>query len=251
MKIRRALVWLALVCPLASPALAQQKPRQLRTGKTQVFASGLFSAHSFRFTDRRSFTLHVEEGSFAGRWSKEGGPAFGFGVLRDVTAGLSAGAAVEILSSAPRESFQASLPHPFHFMRQRTILQEDMAMAYDEKAIHILVGYTRRQKRVVAVASGGPSYFFTQTELIDDFTFREAYPFDSAELQSTTSRTHDAGKLGFNVGGWLGYLIRDHLAVGADVRYSRATVRFTTSHGNEIRIDAGGVRVGGGIRLLF
>jgi hypothetical protein len=66
-------------------------------------------------------------------------------------------------------------------------------------------------------------------------------------VTSVQTATYDASKVGFNLGGWLGFRVADFPALGVDVRISKATPRFTTSGGSEIDVSAGGLRVGGGV----
>jgi opacity protein-like surface antigen len=195
--------------------------------------------------------MYVEEATFQGDWTRSTGPAFGLGGSYQILSGLSVGAAFEFLSSTPTETFQASLPHPLYFDNDRNLEGGPTSLSYKENAAHFLLSYTRAAGRFVVAISGGPSYFMTKTEVIDTFTYTESYPFDEATLESVQPGTFDANGLGFNVGGWVGFRIVDSLAVGADLRFSQGKPKFTTSAGNEVEVDAGGARVGVGIRLLF
>jgi opacity protein-like surface antigen len=240
--------WIAFFCfssPAASQVVTDDTPR------FQLFVSGLYHTQTFSFTDSRTLPMYLEEGSFRGEWSRETGPAFGLGATYNVVSHLAVGAAFELYNASPSESFRASLPHPLYYARSRSLDGEATSLSYDEKAVHILVSYTRVIGRFVVAAGGGPSYFMTKTEVIDDFTFSEGYPFDEVTLGSIQKRTFDANQIGFNVGGWLGFRLIDQLAVGADIKYTQAKYKFTTGAGNEIELEAGGFRVGAGIRLLF
>ena len=153
--------------------------------------------------------------------------------------------------STPTETFEARLPHPLYFDSDRSLAGGPISLSYEENAAHFLLSYTRTAGRFVVAVSGGPSYFMTKTEVIDTFTYTESYPFDEASLESIQQSTFDANGLGFNVGGWIGFRLFKQLAVGADLRFSQAKPKFTTSAGNEVEVAAGGARVGVGIRLLF
>lgn len=245
------MTWLTLfVLGSSLPAIAQESLIDDEP-KIQIFVSGLYNAQTFSITDQRSIPLYQETGQFNGEWTNATGPAFGFGATYSLMGKLAVGASFEMLNASSSESFRASLPHPFFFDSDRMVDGEESALSYDEKAINFLVGYTGSSGKILLSAYGGPSYFWTRTELIDDFTYSEDYPFDEASLDALQTRAYDSNQFGFNLGGWVGYQLLKQLAVGADVRYTWAKPKFTTSAGNEIELTAGGVRLGAGVRFLF
>jgi len=220
--------------------------------KTQIFASILYNGGTLSLTDQRTFTLFAEEGSFAGDWSTgSGGAAFGIGAARTVWRQLSVGAALEISNGNPTESFETRLPHPFFFDQHRSLEGEETSLSYRETAIHVLVGYTKTSSRVVISVDGGPSYFLTRSDVVGDLTFADNFPFDSVTLLSVERVTEDANGMGFNVGGRVSYRVTPILAVGADLRFSRASVKFTSTGGDEVEFDAGGPRIGAGVTVTF
>jgi hypothetical protein len=82
-------------------------------------------------------------------------------------------------------------------------------------------------------------------------TTTSEYPFDEMTVRSTASRTVDDNPIGFNAGGSLTWRLTDVIGVAFQARYSHATIGVTGEGGEEIALDAGGFRVGGGIRLSF
>jgi hypothetical protein len=230
---------------LVSQELGEDQP------KVHIFASGLYNAQTFTISDDRSTTIYQEESRFRGDWTSETGPAYAVGGSYDILSGLSVGASFEFLSSTAVEAFQVSLPHPLYFESDRILSGEPVSLSYKENAVHVLLIYARTVGRFVLAVSGGPSYFMTKTEAVDTFDYTESYPFDEVTLESVQRSTFDANGLGFNVGSWIGVRLVKQLAVGADLRFSRAKPKFTTSAGNEVEVKAGGARVGVGIRLMF
>jgi hypothetical protein len=92
---------------------------------------------------------------------------------------------------------------------------------------------------------------FTATEIVETVDFTDSYPFDQVSLQSIAPRTYDASGPGLHAGGWLGYRVKDYLALGADLRFSWGRMSFTTTAGSEIEFSSGGARLGGGARFFF
>jgi opacity protein-like surface antigen len=250
MKKTKLMLFIVFLGGFSLPAVSQETAMG-EEPKVHIFVSGLYNAQTFTISDTRSTPMFLEESSFRGNWTTETGPAFGFGGSYQIFSGLAVGAAIEILSSTPTETFQASLPHPLYFDSDRTVDGGPVSLSYKENVAHFLVSYTRIAGRFVVAVSGGPSYFMTKTEVIDEFTYTDSYPFDEATLGSIQPRTFDANGLGFNVGGWVGFRIAGPIAVGADLRYSQGKPKFTTSAGNEVEVSAGGARVGAGVRFLF
>lgn len=250
MATSKSILILIAILAYTAPTGAQESSAAEET-KFQVFASGLYNTQTFSFTDDRSYPIYLEESRFTGNWTSATGPAFSFGATYAVIPGLSLGAGFDFLSATPTENFVASIPHPLFFNDTRSLEGEAPSLSYNEKVVNFLASYTRNVGRIIVAVSGGPSYFWTTTELIDSFTYSEAYPFDEVVLESVEIGSYDASSFGFNVGGWFGYRVLEQLAVGGDLRFNRATVKFTTTDGNEIELDAGGFRVGAGIRLLF
>jgi hypothetical protein len=235
---------------IGAPASAEEPPAP-EEPKAHIFASVLFNTQTFSFSQGRSYPLNEEEASFRSTWSSETGPAFSIGGSYAVFRGLRLGVALELVETDASESFTADLPHPLFFGQDRRLEGEATGLSYSERAVHVLLGYSKTFGRIVLAVSGGPSFFSTSTELIGDFTYTESYPFDEAAVSSVQTATYDASKVGFNLGGRLGFRVADFLALGLDVRISKSTPRFTTSNGTEVDISAGGLRVGGGVLLLF
>jgi hypothetical protein len=250
MKKMNPIALVVLLCGSSLPAASQESAVN-EEPKVHIFVSGLYNAQTFTISDTRRTPMYEEEASFRGDWTSSTGPAFGIGGSFRIFSGLSVGVGFDFLSSTPTQTFQASLPHPLYFDRDRNLEGGPTSLSYKENAAHFLLSYTRASGRFAVAISGGPSYFMTKTEVIDTYTHTEIYPFDEVTLESIQTRTFDANGLGFNVGGWVGFRIVDPLAIGVDLKYSQAKPKFTTSAGNEVEINAGGARVGVGIRLLF
>jgi hypothetical protein len=98
---------------------------------------------------------------------------------------------------------------------------------------------------------GGPTLFFTSTQVLSTVSSSSEYPFDEVQLVSTDTVELDDNPIGFNVGGSLTYRFTPTFGAAFQARYSRASISLTPSGGNAIELDAGGFRVGGGIRIAF
>jgi hypothetical protein len=248
-----AMALLALLAPaqMLGDQEAEGKAAQQKERKTHVVVSGFYNVQKSSFSDLHTFPLNLEEASFAGTWQTTAGLAFSLGATRKLFRSLALGAFLDLRSSTPTERFSMNLPHPFHYRQQRTLEGEADQLSYTEKAIHIVAAYTTTKGKFVIVVYGGPSYFFTATEIVEQVNFTESYPFDQVSLQSIDRRTYNASGPGLHVGGWFGYRVKDYLAVGVDLRFSWGSMRFATTAGNEIEFSSGGARLGAGARFFF
>jgi hypothetical protein len=88
------------------------------------------------------------------------------------------------------------------------------------------------------------------TELLDRVQYQQSYPFDEVQVTSLT-RGHYTGKgFGFNAGAETDYRLGARVAAALLVRYHKATPDLPDTAG-EVEIDAGGVQIGAGLRILF
>jgi hypothetical protein len=100
--------------------------------------------------------------------------------------------------------------------------------------------------KLLLMIFGGPSQFTVRQTVVTAVGFSESFPYDEAQFTSATVSTEEESKTGFNVGADVAYYFTRNLGVGGIVRFARASVTFSSGE-----VDAGGVIVGGGVRLRF
>ena len=98
---------------------------------------------------------------------------------------------------------------------------------------------------------GGPTFFTVKQGVVTDITFTESYPYDVATYRAATTAAGSASKMGFNAGGDLAFFFTRQLGLGATVQFAGTTVKMPAAGGGEQDIKAGGLNVGGGLRLRF
>jgi hypothetical protein len=106
-------------------------------------------------------------------------------------------------------------------------------------------------RQLILVLSAGPSRLNVEQELVTDVLYDEEYPFDIATFRSATTRASKASVTGFNAGADLRWMLGRHMGFGGMVRFIRGSVDLTTDNDRRIRVRAGGVQAGGGIRVAF
>ena len=148
-------------------------------------------------------------------------------------------------------SITAQVPHPLYENRPRSV-SGSQGLGHDESAVNLQVVrmIPVRPHWTVALA-GGPSWIIARQAIVDNVAVASAYPFDTASFSSAVTSRTSAGRLGFNVGGDVVYRVRRRAGVGFGATFSRARVPLTSAAGDSITVNAGGLRVGGGLRVRF
>jgi hypothetical protein len=251
MKTTLFLFMLALAIGASASGQETTAPGEKRERRIRVLVNGLYNPTDIGFSDTSTFPSFLEEGRSTRSYDGGKGVVFEVGAIVGIRKGLGAMGSIELYQSDFDGVFEESLPHPLYFEQPRTVAGDVASLEYSEQAVHLDAVYTREFPKFTVDVFGGPSFFFTNTEILDTVTTASEYPFDEATVRSTTSRKLDDNPIGFNAGGALAWRLTEVIGVAFQARYSKATIGIAREGGNEIELDAGGFRVGGGIRLSF
>jgi hypothetical protein len=184
------------------------------------------------------------------------------GPLVDVGAGIrladrfGAGVTTSWFRRAGSASFDLKVPNPLAANRPLGLSDSVSELNRDEVGIHIQALYALALgKRGRVMLAGGPTVFTTTQELVRSVEFETLPGFTSIRLgQALISEVRETA-VGFNVSADVTWALGSHFGVGTVTRYSRA--KLTLDPGSEsgvsraIEMHAGGLHIGGGIRLLF
>lgn len=235
---------------MALSAYAQETPAT-KERRFRILANGLYNPMGFDFTDHSTFTAFVEEGESRRTYEGGRGLVFEVGGIMDIRKGLGVMGSVEIYRSDFEATFEESLPHPFYFDRPREVSGTVTDLDYHETAVHADLVYTRVLPRWTLDLFLGPTFFFTNTEVLSSVNTASQYPFDEATVSSTSSTQLDDNPIGFNGGGAITWRWTELVGLAFQARYSRGSIGISREGGEEIDLDAGGLRLGGGLRLSF
>jgi hypothetical protein len=238
---------LVTVCGLlaAVPATAQPLPR------FTISVNGGYQPSSTSFDDRFTFDLNRETASVDADYSVEAGPLFDAGVGFRIWKGLGAGIAISRFTVDSTGQAEATLPHPLFFQRNRQISGEMTGITREETGIHIQAQYYLPPfGRFYVTLAGGPSVLDIQQSIVTDVNYTEEFPYDTATYVGVDSQRVSGTATGFNAGADVRWMFTRNIGVGGVVRYTRASVDLTRNN-RTVTVDAGGVQVGGGVRLAF
>jgi hypothetical protein len=142
--------------------------------------------------------------------------------------------------------------HPFFFNAHRTAAGEVTGLRRDEWAVHgqVRMVFSLGSRAEVSVL-GGPSWFRIQQGVITTFRYRDSYPYDTAIFDVAESTTSRKVAVGFNAGGDAAFFFTRHVGVGFTAMFSRAEADLPVAEERTLRVRAGGVTTGTGLRVRF
>jgi hypothetical protein len=151
-------------------------------------------------------------------------------------------------------SLDVSRPHPLYLNRPRTATSELADFSYSEGAVDVDAAFARSAGSFDYALFAGVTLFQVEADLVDVPTFDERYPYDVLTILSSPKRAVEESATGFNVGGRLDYRFGQskRFGVGVQLRFSSASVELKANQdATAAKIDAGGLSVGGGLRIYF
>jgi hypothetical protein len=256
----RALLFVILTCVSCAAAEAQTRPpaprpappprRPVINEKVFFSAGVLFQVNSNDFTDTATIRKNVENGRLETAYDVGGGLAFDVSGSYLVWKQLAIGVGLTLFSSSTTTTIDAQVPHPFFFNQPRSVTGE-FDGDRSETAVHIQARWlVPVNSKMLITIFGGPSFFSVKQDIVNDFEYSESYPFDTATFTRAIAASQSESALGVNVGGDVAYFFTPNVGVGGSAQYSGATVEMTVPSGTA-DVKAGGLQVGGGLRLRF
>jgi hypothetical protein len=214
--------------------------------------NGIYQSNGTAFDDTFRLTLNQEDGSLTAGHKVSAGPALDiFGGGR-VVGLLGLGFGVSLFQRDDDAAVRANLPHPFFFDQPRGVAGSATGLARRERAFHVdAMLLVPVSDAFQVLLFGGPSYISVDQDMVTEVKFSEAYPYDEAQYTGVEITKRSGSKLGYNVGADVCVFVSRHVGVGTLVRFSRANIELPST-GTEAAIsEAGGLQLGGGLRVRF
>jgi outer membrane protein with beta-barrel domain len=246
-----------LVCLLfsISPVFAQDYERgwiDVNFGTAQSAQGDLTTA--------AAFPLFRETAALAAAYPKpKRGADFDFGGGYMFTPVLGVGLSISGTAHKDPAGLGISVPHPFFFDSSGTGAgtTEDV-LKRSEGAFHIqMAAVPIRAERLVLRIFGGPSYFRVRQDLVEDIRFTQIAPSFSVVNNVTVTGWDGNGEVegtgwGFHAGADVGVFFSRVVGIGAMLRFSRGNVDLLDPLSEtNVELGAGGIQLGGGLRLKF
>ena len=236
---------------LTSDAHADEPAPSLTPGRVRVWAHGGFVPGSRDFTATQTFTEFAEKGRIESQYQEDPGPGFEAGAGLRLRRRLAVTAAGSMARRDAGGSFAATLPHPLYFGAFRQASGAFAGGSLRESAVHLDLALLGEAGRLQWSAFAGPSLIALRADLVQRVDYTQAYPFDTVTVTGTPFASIRNHAFGFNVGAGLDWPVARHVAIGAQARFSHATVALEPTADDHVEIGAGGLYLTGGLRLDF
>ena len=257
LRVIAAVMVLLAIFPGAARA---QAPRPAQTTRPAVrtiprifvAVNGGYRLTANDFDDGARFPEHQESGRFDTAYAVDAGPTFDIAGGGSVWRNVSAAAGITRYSRSTPTTLTASVPHPFQFNSARSVEGAVGGLTRSELAVHIQARALFPVERFQLMVFGGPTFFRVTQGMVTDFDYSESYPYDTAAFSRGVTTTARTSKVGVNIGGDVAYYFTRGLGVGFGLQYSGATVEIpSAAAGRTTDAKAGGLQMGGGVRLRF
>jgi stage V sporulation protein SpoVS len=184
------------------------------------------------------------------------------GALFDVGAGvrlannLGVGLTASRFRRSSSASFDLRVPNPLVANTPLDVAGSVSGLTRNETGIHIQALYALALGKTAHVMlAAGPSLFNTRHDLVRSIEFDTMPGFTSLKFDQALITEVQRTVVGFNVSADITWVLASYLGVGTVTRYSHAKVTLDPGAESGVRrtieMHAGGLHIGGGIRLLF
>ena len=256
----RMMIAFALVIALAlgNPSFAQDmQPASGLTGQTPRGESrievGLAFAQTIgasNFSASQSIREYAEDGTFKSSYKVGGSPGGGFDLQYNVSGKFGVRLGAQTFSRKSTGTFEAQLPHPFFFLRPRSVSGTKGDLGFSEAAYSLTGVYRAGSGKWRVNFEGGPAYFSVNATVAEKVTYGEVYPYDTATFSGIVSVKRKASPFGFAVGLEIGRELAKSVSVVAQGRFTQGSGDIDVN-GQKIHIKAGGAQARLGLRIIL
>jgi hypothetical protein len=257
-------VWVALGVAVWALAVATPADAQGTFERVWVDANvGVAFAAQDTFTMSAPIDRFVEPAEVAAGYRLPRAPSFDVGAGLMITRTIGIGASFDGTMHEHAAELRARLPHPLFADAVATdVAETDPAMQRIERSLSlhamIVVAQTGRLRLRVF---GGPSYFRVAQDAVDAITYNHIYfvrqPSNAVQLTGFDYARVDGAGWGAHAGADASLFLTRVLGVGVFAKYERGRVALDNplaaglGHPGSVTITAGGLQIGGGLRLKF
>ncbi len=240
MNSRLAIALTVLLLPAASAG----------AGEARIFLNGLYNLSSLKYSDSRTFTEFIEQGTLDTKYEAKAGPGFEGGLQYNFTKHLGLATSFASVTRDASGSYSASLPHPLYLDRPRKVSGEAAGLKYKENVVHadVVVSGTSGSLRFGAFA--GASFFKVEADVLERIQYTQTYPYDTVQVTGTPLLKAKDSPIGWNAGASLDYAVAAHFGLGIQGRWSSAKAELAAGQGT-VKVDAGGFDAAFGVRIYF
>jgi hypothetical protein len=197
-----------------------------------------------------------ENVTFAARYEPTRGVLVDLGTGIRLANNFGAGVTASWFQRSSSGSFDLRVPNPIAANQPLGLAGSASGLERNELGVHIQALYALALgNRTRVMLAAGPSIFNMKQDLVRSIEFEKLPGFTGLKFDQALIAEATETVVGFNVGADITWRLASHLGIGTVARYTRA--KATLNPGAEsgvsraIEVHAGGLQIGGGIRLLF
>jgi hypothetical protein len=146
--------------------------------------------------------------------------------------------------------FNVSIPHPFLFNSPRTA-ENTVSHKLTENAAYLNFVLSIPFSKLSLDLYGGPAYFFTNAQLINQINVSDTYPYQNVNISAATETTKK-NVFGFNAGASLNFYFANSFGIFLNAQYFSGSAGFDLSSDIPgLKVSLGGLKAGAGLKILF
>jgi hypothetical protein len=243
---------------LAAAPLAAQEHRAWPE-RTFITIDVPFQPLNNEFSESLSFADTVrktENVTFVASYESTRGALFDAGAGIRLANNLGVGVTASWFQRSSSGSFDLKVPNPIVANQPLDLAGSASGLKRNELGIHIQALYALALgNRTRMMLAAGPSIFNTKQDLVRSIEFEKLPGFTGLKFDQALIAEVKETVVGFNVGADITWTLASHFGIGTVARYTRAKARLDpgaeSGVSRAIEVHAGGLQIGGGIRLLF
>jgi hypothetical protein len=215
--------------------------------------NGIFQTATPSFTQTQSWTYFAETATVSIEYPGASAPGLDVAGGWRVWRNLAIGAGLAVVSRPSTTVVSGSMPNPL-YVNKPTTLSGGFEAKHSETAIHVQASWTMPLRpKMFLMVFGGPSFVnVTQTIVqAEGIGTSIPYPYDNGTITSANTTNQSGMAFGFSAGADFTYFLSKTIGVGGIVRYAMASADFPVTGQPSVPVKAGGLQVGGGLRVVF
>ena len=155
-------------------------------------------------------------------------------------------------SKTESPTLTAQIPHPVVGGVNRTATASAGELSHSESAFHLhLLWMIPLSEEIEVAVLVGPSFYSIKQDFIETVSVVETEPFTSVSISSVQQIEQSGSPVAFTAGLDGTYRLTPQFGIGAFFRYSGASSDMPLSGGGTVTVEAGGIQIGGGLRVRF
>jgi hypothetical protein len=155
-------------------------------------------------------------------------------------------------SKSETPTLSAQIPHPVVVGQSRTATASAGELSHSESAFHThLVWMIPLSEEIELAVLVGPSFYNITQSFVETVTVVETPPYTSVSISGVQQIEQSDTAVAFTAGLDGTYRLTPRFGIGAFFRYSGASSDMPLSGGNSVTVEAGGIQIGGGLRVRF